>query len=152
MPKSKPLVFRARRAIGAHFDPEILLGMARGVWSLMWADEQEERGRSLSGMDIYEEAPDAPDWAERWAGRLATCILRINKRSPEELYEEAVRAGFHKNRETFGYYLGMQAVGHGVHWTDDVPYSKDRPEILVPSYEFYEGAEQGEPDTRFIHK
>ena len=149
MPKSRPLTFKSHRPTGAHHDPEILLGMARGVWADYWANEQEEAGESFSGQDIYEAAPDAPEWAEKWARKLASSILRLNGDSLDSLYKKARDVGFPKDRETFGFYLGMQAVGHGVAWDDDVPAGHDL-KILVPSYEFYEGAERSEPDTRFV--
>jgi hypothetical protein len=150
MPKS--LKFKSHRDVGMHHDPEITLGMARGVWASHWANEQEEAGESFSGQDIYEAAPDAPTWAEKWAKKLASSICHLNGDRPLDLlFREAQQAGFPRDRETFGFYLGMQAVGHGVHWTDDVPFKNERPEILVPSYEFYEGAERSEPDTRLVH-
>jgi hypothetical protein len=152
MPKSKPLTFRAKRPSGAHHDPEILFGMARGVWADLWATEAEEAGESFSGVDIYDAAPDAPDWAEAWAKKLAAAICHLNgDQKLDALFRAAKEAGFPRDREAFGYYLGMQAVGHGVHWTDDVPFTNSKPKILVPSYEFYEGAERSEPDLRFVH-
>ena len=150
-PRKKPLVFKARRAKGGHHDPEITLGMARGVWADHWAHEQEEAGESFSGMDIYEAAPDAPTWAERWAEKLASSIVALNGAPLDSLYRAAKTAGFPKDRETFGFYLGMQAVGHGVNWNDDISVGPNTPTILVPDYEFYEGAERNQPDVRFAH-
>jgi hypothetical protein len=109
-------------------DPEILRGMVRGPWADLWACEQEEQGASFSGKDIYEVAPEPPRWAKQWGANLATKILLVNIDRPSRvsskpgllgLYEDAVSDGFAKNKETFGYYLGMQACGHGVSWTDD---------------------------------
>jgi hypothetical protein len=151
--RKKPLVFRAHQDVGGHHDPEILLGMARGVWADYWAQEQEEAGESFSGQDIYAAAPDAPTWAEKWAKKLANSIIHLNGDvSLDTLFKAARQAGFPKDRETFGFYLGMEAVGHGIHWTDNVPHSDEIPKILVPDYEFYEGAERSEPDLRFVHK
>ena len=155
MPKTrkKPLTFRSNRDVGGHHSPEIILGMARGVWAIHWADELEEAGesRSLSGQDIYEIAPETPAWAEKWAKKLAGSICHLNgDRSLDMLFREVKQAGFPRDQESFGYYLGMQAVGSGVHWTDDVPFGNSKPKILVPSYEFYEGAERSEPDLRFV--
>ena len=146
MPARKsPLKFQHRRAPGAHHDPEILKGMARGPWADHWATEQEEQGESFSGMDIYELAPDAPNWAEKWAQHLADAIMSLNKRTLEELYKIAQQAGFSRDREAFGFYLGMQSIGHGITWHDD--FNTDV-KILLPSGEFYEGAK---PDLRFVH-
>ena len=131
--------------------PEILRGLARGPWADAWASEQEEKGRSFSGMDLYEVAPEAPRWAEKWAKKLASSIVALNHLSLDDLYAVACEAGFQKSEETFGFYLGMQAVGHGVAWTDDLS-ARDTPKILIPSYEFYHGAENSEPDLRFVKR
>jgi hypothetical protein len=124
--------------------------MSRGVWALYWAQEQEEAGKSFSGTNIYEIAPDAPGWAEKWAEKLAGSICHLNGNlTLDHLYLTALEAGFPRDREAFGYNLGMQAIGSEVHWTDDISVGPDTPKILVPSYEFYEGAERSEPDVRF---
>jgi len=137
---------RTRRP--AH-DEEILRGMARGPWALRWANEEEERGtRFAGGTDLYEAAPEAPRWVARWARGLADAIVSLNDASLEELYEAARADGFAKDRESFGYYLGMQAEGNGVRWDDDVSPNATVT-IRVPSIELYEGAS---PDLRFISK
>jgi len=126
------------------YDPEILRGMARGPWASLWADEQEEKGESFSGVDIYEAAPEAPAWARRWAENLASKIVLLNvdrrrlsdKPGLEGLYEEALLCGFQKDKEAFGFYLGMQSIGHGVSWTDDLR-GKPAIEIKLPYDEFY---------------
>jgi hypothetical protein len=138
MPKSK----KNRRS---EHDSEILRGLAHGPWTMRWASEQEEQGESFSGMDIYELAPEAPRWVARWASAVADTIVQINGRSLEDLYLRAQGEGFTKNRETFGYYLGMQATGEGVRWDDDL--SGTDLKIKVPSGELYEGTK---PDLRFI--
>jgi hypothetical protein len=136
--RKKPLVFRKfRRVVGGHHDPEIKLGMARGPWADYWAQAQEEEGRSFSGVDLYEAAPDAPEWAEVWAQKLCEEIVRMNdSTSLDSLYRAAVREGFTKNRETFGFYLAMQSIGHGVAWDDDISGADLK--IALPHTEFYE--------------
>jgi len=129
---------------GSPESQEILTEMARGPWASLWGDEQEAAGESLSGVDLYQAAPPTPRWAIRWAEDLAHKIVLANlnrarlsdKPGLEGLYEEARRAGFAKDRETFGFYLGMQSIGHGVNWTDDL---RGRPdvEIVLPYDEFY---------------
>jgi hypothetical protein len=138
------------RAKKTSHHPEILRGMARGPWADTWASEQEEKGRSFSSMDLYEVAPEAPRWTEKWAKKLASSIVALNQLSLDDLYAVACEAGFQKSEETFGFYLGMQAVGHGIAWTDDI--SGNAPKILIPSYEFYHGAENSEPDLRFVKR
>lgn len=126
-------------------DNNILLGMAKGPWADHWATIQEEKGKSFSGMDIYEAAPDPPRWAKAWAKRLADSMVLLNETPLALIYAAAQKAGFAKNAETFGFYMGMEAVGHGIHWTDD---GADDIKIKVPSMEFYEGAQ---PDLRFVN-
>lgn len=143
MPKSK------RKAPGFSHDSEVLQGMSRGVWASHWSNEQEEKGRSFSGRNIYEIAPKTPAWAVKWAKKLAGTIHDLNGLTIDELFEMAQASGFDKDREAFGFYLGMQAVGSGIHWTDDIPHL-DTPKILVPDYQFYPGAEKSDPDIRFV--
>lgn len=145
MPKTK------RKAPGFSHDSEILHGMSRGVWANHWASAQEEKGRSFSGQNLFDIAPKTPAWAVKWANKLADTIQKLNGIDVDALFEMAREAGFDKDRESFGFYLGMQAVGAGVRWTDDLS-SRDAPKILVPSYQFYPGAEQAEPDIRFIKR
>ena len=128
-------------------DSEILRGMSRGPWADLWATSQEEAGESFSGQDIYELAPEAPAWAKKWARSLADAIVNLNgELALEQIYEEAVNAGFARDKEAFGYYLGMQASGHGVRWDDDI--SRANLKIRYPSSELYEGATT--VDLRFI--
>ena len=146
MPKTK------RKAPGFSHDSEILHGMSRGVWASHWADEQEEKGKSVrGGTDLYEVAPKTPGWAMKWANKLAGTIQHLNGIEVDELFEMARNAGFKKDKESFGFYLGMQAVGSGVHWTDDLT-AVETPTILVPDYEFYKGAELHDPDIRFVKR
>jgi len=112
---------------------------------MLWAEKEEEKGHRLGPIDIYYEAPEAPRWALRWARQLADKIVLLNvdrvrtggEVGLEGLYQEAVRAGFTKDRETFGFYLAMQSIGHGVAWDDDVAGGADL-KIELPCDEFYE--------------
>jgi hypothetical protein len=132
-----------------HHDPEILHGMSRGPWSVLWANYQEEAGASFSGQDIYELAPEAPAWAKEWARKLASAIVQLNGNfSLEQIYRAAQGEGFARDKEAFGYYLGMQSAGHGVAWDDDI--SGATLKIRHPSSEFYEGVR--DIDMRFIQE
>jgi hypothetical protein len=155
MPKNKrkTLTLRANHNVRSLQDPEILQGMSRSVWASHWAQVQEDNGESFSGMNIYEIAPDTPSWAEKWAEKLADSICHLNGNlTLNDIYLDAQDAGFPRDREAFGLCLAMQAIGSGVHWTDDVSTGPDTPQILVPSFEFYKGAERSEPDVRFVHR
>jgi len=117
-------------------EAEILSGMARGPWAEHWAQEQEEAGERLSGVDIYDAAPATPKSAEKWARELWIALSIANHGlSLEDLYRAAVASGFAKDRETFGFYLGMQATGAGVSWHDDI--RGDHVEIKIPYSEYY---------------
>jgi len=132
-------------------DSDILAGMARGPWASHWGDQAEEKGERLSGVDLYEAAPRTPRWASRWAKKLADALVNLNDASLASLYDLAVQQGYPRDSEAFGFHLGMQAVGHGVSWTDDVRGHPDL-KILIPDYEFYPGAERNSPDLRFVGK
>lgn len=116
---------------------EILRGMARGPWADYWACEREEQGESFSGVDIYDAAPETPEWAEHWAVILCSEIAHANGVSIAALFSIAQKLGFARDAESFGCSLGLQAVGHGVSWADDCPPgSYDA--IKIPHREFYE--------------
>lgn len=126
---------------------EILRGMARGPWAIYWARREEEKGKRFSGTDIYYDSPEAPRWALKWARDLADKVVEVNDGvSLGDLYSAAVADGFVKDKETFGFYLGMQATGEGVRWDDDLVPNVSIT-IKVPSAEFYQGAQ---PDMRFV--
>ena len=120
---------------------EIIKGIARGNWVLHWADRQEEKGRSFGGVNLDEVAPKTPSWAIGWAVKVGAQIERLNGMSLSKLYEKAVELGYPKDEENFGSDLGLQSVGHGVSWTDDIPWSASksikRDEIKLPHTEFY---------------
>jgi hypothetical protein len=129
----------------------VLYGMAKGPWSIYWANEQEElQGQSFSGTDIYEAAPDSPGWAKKWAKKVSLEIVKLNKTKLGIIpklgktsianiaqlifytYPEKVRP----NYEEIGVWLGCQAAGSGISWTDNLP-GKAPFSLKVPQYEFY---------------
>ena len=117
-------------------DKEILAGISRGVWSDLWATEQEEKGRSFSQRDITEAAPRTPPWAKKWAKGVADKIVSLNGQSLTALFDLVKKHGFPHDEESFGILLGLQAVGHGVSWSDD---TRGLPEgaIQLPRTDFY---------------
>lgn len=129
-------------------DAEILAGIPSGVWADYWATEQEEKGRSFGGgVNLIDVAPNPPKWAKDWAKRVADKIVELNNnKSLEQIYEMAKKIGYKNDKEHFGYDLGMQTVGHGVSWTDDVPFQRldelrkktGREDLFaIPSIDFY---------------
>ncbi len=119
-------------------DDEILTGIPRGVYADAWAMEEEEKGESFSGMDLYEIAPETPAYADKWARKTAREIIKLNPKFKNltELYEFAKSKGYGNDAEHFGYHLGMQSVGHGVSWSDDAR-AGHHDDIKLPSTEFY---------------
>lgn len=109
---------------------DIIDGIARTLWALAWADHEEAHGRSLSGVAIDIEAPETPENARESARTLAERIAAANGRRGfdglAELWKGvAERAGANpedcEESERFGYFLTMEALGHGVAWADDNP-------------------------------
>jgi len=117
-------------------DREILLGLGKGNWALYWADQEEEKGRSFSGQDLYEICPNQPPWAKKWSRNIADQIVRLNKTSLADLYKKACEAGFDGSKESFGSDLGLQVAGHGIAWDDNISGVTDL-KIELPYAEFY---------------
>lgn len=73
-----------------------------------------------------------PDAVEYEARRFAAELSRLNRGTIVDLWRRASEAdGREVDPEALGYYLTMQALGHGVGWTDDhEPF-----DVLLPSIE-----------------
>src|SRR5262245_14944131 len=124
---------------GLGHDPEILEGIGRGPYAIWWANRAEERGESLSGVDIYEAAPRTTTKAKKWAREVADEIVRLNNKSLSELYDLAQSYGYDRDREYFGVDLGGQTTGEGISWTDRADFRRlprEEP-IRLPHREFY---------------
>lgn len=147
---------------GEDCDTDILEGMSRALWVCAYADwfeglskaERREAGGpvSLQGVDWSEDAPPAPPEVETAARWLCRLIERANEgRSVTSLYGSAKNAdmlwggkgGWHSGgpegdaRDTFGHYLAMMSLGHGVSWFDD--HAKFP--LKTPSFEtMYDGS------------
>lgn len=108
---------------------EILNAMARTLWALAWATERDEKGISLGQGDILELAPPTPRGAILHAARIAGQYEERNGCGLASLYGAALRADLGRDIEhgdfatdyaaSFGHYLAMMALGHGVSWFDD---------------------------------
>lgn len=107
----------------------IVTGIAKGLYSSAWADDQEETHRSsgkkglspLSGQEITKIAPAPSASAKNAAEKLARQYEKANGKSLDDLYDDARKAngGQAEDAEMFGHYLAMMALGHGVSWFDD---------------------------------
>jgi hypothetical protein len=114
---------------------EILYGMAKGPWAYHWAFEQEKKGHSFSGQNIYDLCPEPPRTAKTWARKLADDIVKSNDGLIlEALFLAARHEGFDETREDFGICLGCEASGMGIRWNDDLATDL---KIEVPYREFY---------------
>ena len=133
---SSKLIFGRKNAHKA----EILRGMARALFVVTWAVYEEERGRRLGPVDIMDVAPATPSPARTAAKILAKRFEVSNHgKTMSDLYADALNAGrtsSHSRRgtdpDTFGHYMAMQALGHGVSWFDDNPKFP----VHIPHFEF----------------
>jgi hypothetical protein len=116
--------------------PEILHGMARAAFVNDWAQRQEAKPgfRGWQGAELMDIAPKTSARANKWAKALASAFEQKNGgRSLDDLYAEALNIGGSGSPETFGHYLAMQAMGHGVSWFDNNP----KFDLHIPRSEFY---------------
>lgn len=101
---------------------------AQTLFATSWADyvdavdsNKPGRGR-LSGKEVFNEMPDViPKEAFDEAMDYTSDLEKINGKSIEDLFESAINAGGEEDIELFAHYLIMQALGHGVSWTDNNP-------------------------------
>lgn len=127
-----------RAILSGDYDRDIFEGMARAMYVSDWANRQEEKGISLRG-ELMDQAPATSPDARAAAKVLTQDFLKANKvKSLTDLYAMALNAGASGRKSdagTFGHYLAMQAMGHGVSWFDDHPEFP----LAVPSFEYYSG-------------
>jgi hypothetical protein len=118
---------------------EILYGLAKGPWACWWADRAEEKGRSFSGQDTYQECPEPPKGARDWARKVAAQIELVNGKGLPSLYQMAKKCGYPNSLESFGADLGLQVEGTGISWEDRLT-GVERLWVLkieIPYAEFY---------------
>ena len=104
---------------------------------------QGKSGYSSQKEHVYATLDDVMECAEKHFGKaeaseagekIADAIVQMNGASLDDLYHLAVQARYPYDREHFGYHLGMQAVGHGVSYSDDCDLRHDA--IKIPRDEF----------------
>lgn len=108
---------------------EFTHGVASAFWVNAYADSEENQGRSIGGgADWTDHAPQPPRKAYEAAADLIAALERVNGKSIDELFELAKAAPrkhswasevTDEDKERFGWYIGMEALGHGVGWFDD---------------------------------
>lgn len=115
------------------WDGEIADGAARALWVTSYADwveslpraEQRELGPGAGG-DWCDVAPKTPATADQAAAQFVARLVQGNQvGNVTELVRKAAAAdGLRRGvssryADSFGHYLAMQALGHGVSWFDD---------------------------------
>ena len=105
---------------------EIIASMARTLFVLDWADEQEEKGKRLRPGDLDAQAPAKTPRKYVLAALAVTEVIEHDTGlSIDAVYVElATRPGRHtgpKTPEAFGSDLAMMVMGTGVSWYDDHP-------------------------------
>ena len=130
-------------------EADMLKGIEDAVWLPQWMSAMEEagRGRELPRNVTRRSADEIPKSGRTLARMFALALTDKNKATLYELYlraidAEALRRGVNPQAqrrggvvdpETLGWYLAMQAQGHGVGWTDD----HEEFEVSLPSAEWY---------------
>lgn len=127
-----------RVASGVTHRHDIVDAMAKYAYASAWADAYEEKGGSLSGMEIMDVAPPPTPEAKAWAEKTAKEIERMNKGSLDYLLSKAMEADGTPGQEDkwvgeFGYGIAMPSLGHGVHWFDN----HEKFPLELPHTEFY---------------
>jgi len=124
------------------YDDEIREAMARAFFVDWYASEQERRQEeglkaniARGGEDWMDVAPGTSRAAKKHAREYAVKLSAANKGATlTDLFAAALNAGGTGDARTFGHYMAMQAMGHGVSWFDDNPEFP----IEVPHGEFYQ--------------
>jgi hypothetical protein len=115
-----------------NYRTEIIDSMARTIFVCAWADREESEGRSYSGQDLFDVAPeDTPTEAFDLAYKWAHEVEETNGWPLDKLYADALvviyaeGAKWYTTRkpseERFGHCLAFEIMGHGVGWSDDYP-------------------------------
>lgn len=101
--------------------------IARTLFALAWAGALDERGYCIGPVSVLDAAPETPARVKRVAAKFLSELARLNGKSVSGILKEAARltgvpdAGLDAIADIFGYYLAMEALGHGVSWEDDYP-------------------------------
>lgn len=131
-----------KNIISGDYERQIIDAMARAMFVTTWADRMEERGlgHKLSGQKLMDIAPKTSRDALAAAKKLAAMFAKANEgASMNDLYARALNVAGKRRGDTsphsFGHYMAMEAMGHGVSWTDDHPEFK----VNIPRFEYYPG-------------
>lgn len=103
------------------------LGFLEAFWLNPYMDWAEEKGldyrtghipQHVQGLNDIPQTPPAS--AKKLAKKFGALLVKLNKASLTQIYGRACQAegSTHVNAKELGYYLAMQAQGHGVSWAD----------------------------------
>lgn len=124
---------------------EIIESAARAFYVSWWANEQENKKgfRGFGGGDLIDIAPRTPRNVLTFARAFIADFEKTNGVRADQMYERAkalaeAPGGMHYARrdpspDLFGHYTAMQAMGHGVAWSDDYPEHG----FKIPRAEYY---------------
>lgn len=128
-------------------------GMARALFVCAWVTAKEELGTNFPPRTEYMDvAPATPLLAVFSAYRLAGAVEQANGMNLLALLHKAAKAdGIHGTStldspsadyaESFGHYLAMESMGHGVSWFDDhARFELTLPDIEEPQLDEFTGA------------
>lgn len=116
--------------VNSHSDfdrDEVVQAASRAFFVDAWTNRAAALGHTFPGENLMDVAPENPEDVQEWGTRFIQTVERLNDKDIRLLYEEAAGAGTpsdHRTEptpETFGHYLAMQSLGHGVSWYDDHP-------------------------------
>ena len=115
---------------------EFVTAAARAFFVSGWANAVENYGGSFPPCtELMDVAPATPDVVMLHAARFVGMLESKNHCDLAVMWERAQLGDDHRRTPTledFGHYLAMEAMGHGVAWTDD------HPQVMLPNRLFGE--------------
>lgn len=102
----------------------IIKAAARAIYVSSWSDEAERLGKDSwgPGAELMDEAPETSGEALQVARDLVARIERDNGVDLGTFVPPGLGADEWPDEDlcdTFGHYLGMEALGHGASWMED---------------------------------
>lgn len=122
----------------------IVRAAARAAFTDHWVREQEYKAEETGRRPPWPRGANLEDYVPRKTPKSATVwaeklIARVEKDSREDIvsmYDRLEAMSGHRRTPTpdlFGHYIAMEALGHGVSWSDDHPYEG----LSVPNMDYY---------------
>jgi len=132
-----------------YIDEEIIDGMARCLFVNAWADYAEENlDANFSQMELMDVAPETPPESFEKAKQLYNKIEDMNNVDLSDFVPPGIDPDEGFDKENFGHYLCMEALGHGVSWKDD----HEDHGLELPHTEAYADMDFGEATLRQMYQ